>query len=79
MQTLNYTNDYAVMKFIIKEINRFSDDEKLVFKDFVLSALDKREHSPNNLKDLRKIAVDGGYGDEFDKKLEENKNLTLSR
>lgn len=77
MQTLNYTNDYAIMKFIIKEINRFSDDEKLVFKDFVLSALDKREHSPNNLKDLRKIAVDGGYGDEFDKKLEENKNLTL--
>ena len=73
MEALKNTNHYTNIKFIIKEINGLSDDEKLEFKEFVLSAICEREHTPQNLKDLRKLAVDGGYVEEFDKVLDDNK------
>ena len=74
MQALSHTNHFANIKFIIKEINTLSDEDKLGFKEFVLLAINGREHTPQNLKDLRKLAVEGGYVEEFDKVLESNKN-----
>ena len=73
MQALSHTNHFVNIKFIIKEINTLSDEDKLGFKEFVLSAINGREHTPQNLKDLRKIAVIGGYAEEFDNIISENK------
>ena len=66
MEVLKKTNYYGIIKKVIKEINKYKTaEERLAFKEFVLSAVDGRETSPEAFDGLYKLAVDGGYVAEF--------------
>ncbi|MBQ2885220.1 MAG: hypothetical protein IJE43_15935 [Alphaproteobacteria bacterium] len=65
MQFLKKTNHIANIKFIIKEIKKLSKEDRWYYKSFVLSAIERREHAKSVYEDLRALAVEGGYEDEF--------------
>ena len=63
---LRRTNHIANIKQVIKEINKFKTlEERLAFKDFVISAVDGRETSPETFDMLYMLAREGGYNKEF--------------
>lgn len=64
-EILKKTNHYANLKFILKEIDKVPDEEKFLYKSFVLGAIEQRAHVKSVYEGLRKLAVDGGYLDEF--------------
>lgn len=65
LQFLKKTNHTANIKFIIKEIKKLSKEDRWYYKSFVLSAIERREHAKSVYEDLRALAVEGGYEDEF--------------
>jgi hypothetical protein len=68
MQVLKWSNFYGNIKTAVKEINKCeTKEERLAFKEFVLSAVDRRVTSGESLAMLRALAVEGGYEEEFDK------------
>lgn len=68
MQVLKWSNFYGNIKTAVKEINKCeTKEERLAFKEFVLSAVEGRETSGDSLSLLRALAVEGGYEEEFDK------------
>ena len=77
MEVLAFTNYHSNISLILTAIDRLSDEEKLEYKEFVLSAIDGREQSPVNLKKLHDLAVAGGYKDEFDKVISDNEARAL--
>ena len=62
---LKKTNHTANIRFIIKEINKLSKEDRWYFKSFVLSAIDGREHTESVYEALIALAVEQGYLDEF--------------
>ena len=62
---LKKTNHTGNIKFIIKEINKLSVDERWYFKSFVLSAIERREHTPSVYEALKALAIEYDYLDEF--------------
>ena len=66
MKILEYTNHYANIKKVVKEINKFETAEKrFKFKEFVLAAVEGREVTPEAFDSLYKLAVEGDYVREF--------------
>ena len=66
MSILKKTNHYGIIKKVIKEINRCkTKEERLAFKEFVLSAIDGRKTTPDAFEGLFKLAQEGGYAREF--------------
>ncbi len=66
MSILKKTNHYGIIKKVIKEINRCkTKEERLAFKEFVLSAVDGRKTTPDAFEGLFKLAQEGGYAREF--------------
>ena len=62
MEVLRKTNNFANIKKVVKEINKYKTaEERLVFKEFVLSAVDGRETTPETFDGLYKLAVEGNY------------------
>ena len=66
MELLKKTNFYGHIKVALKHINRLPDEEKIKYKDFVLSAIDEREQKGEALKGLRALADVCGVRDEFE-------------
>ena len=64
-EILKKTNHYANLKFILKEIDKVPDEEKFLYKSFVLGAIEQRAHVKSVYEGLRNLAVAGGYLDEF--------------
>lgn len=62
---LTKTNNYANIKFVIRNIMRLPKSEWKEYKDFVLSCVDGREQSEQALKDLRELAKACGCEEEF--------------
>ena len=61
MQVLKWSNFYGNIKTAVKEINKCeTKEERLAFKEFVLSAVDRRVTSGESLAMLRALAVEGG-------------------
>ena len=66
MQVLKWSNFYGNIKQIVKEINKLKTvEERLAFKEFVLSAVDGRKTSPEAFEGLFKLALEGGYAKEL--------------
>ena len=66
IEVLRRTNHIANIKQVIKEINKLKTlEERLAFKDFVISAVDGRETSPETFDMLYMLAREGGYNKEF--------------
>ena len=69
MKALELTNFFGNIKKIVSEIGRLETaEERLAYKEFVLSAVERRETSPDSLEMLRNLAIEGGYVNEFDEK-----------
>jgi hypothetical protein len=66
-EVLKKTNHYANLKFVIKEILKKPEEERFLYKSFVLSAIEGRLHSENVHEGLRKLAEEGGYLREFNR------------
>lgn len=79
-EALSYTNNFANIKFMLKEINRFkTKEEKLPFKDVIFSMVTDREYSDGSIEMMKDIAKECGFNDEFDKYVvyqKMNKNKT---
>ena len=75
MEVLGKTNHFAHIKKVINLIKKNCSDENgelvadkvLAYKEFILSAVDRREESPQAMKVLQELAEKGGFGAEFDK------------
>ena len=67
MKTLEMTNHYLNIRLLVKEIYRLSPDERLEFKDFVASALCRREHKKDNLQGLLALAEEIGILEQLEK------------
>ena len=67
MKVLSMTNHYLNIKLLINEINRLSPQERLEFKDFVASALCRREHKKDNLQGLLALAEEMGILEQLEK------------
>ena len=67
LETLKMTNLDANLYFIVKEINKLDVDKHLEYKDFVVSAVQGREHDDKVYSALKALAEDGGYIEEFEK------------
>ncbi len=66
MQVLKWSNFYGNIKQVVKEINKLETaEERLAFKDFVLSAVDGRKTTPEAFEGLFKLAMEGGYAKEL--------------
>ena len=67
MEMLSYTNNFANVKVILKEIERLeSKENRLAFKEFVLSCVDGRCCSEQGYDLIKKIATEGGYIEELE-------------
>lgn len=67
MQVLKWSNNYSNIKQVVKEINKLDTVEKrLIYKEFVLGAVNRRETSKESYAMLRALAVEGRYEKEFD-------------
>jgi hypothetical protein len=66
MELLKKTNFYGHIKIILKSIETMPDEEKIKYKNFVLSAIDEREQKGEALKGLRALADVCGVRDEFE-------------
>ena len=64
-KVLELSNNYANIKFVIREINRLEASKRLEFKDFVINAVWGRKQSKDSYKGLEKLAIEGGYAEEF--------------
>ena len=75
MEVLGKTNHFAHIKKVINLIKKACLDENgelvadkvLAYKEFILSAVDRREMSPQAMAVLQELAETGGFRDEFDK------------
>ena len=75
MDILKKTNHFAHIKKVLKNITKVCSDENgelvadkvLAYKEFILSAIDRREVSPQAMAVLQELAETGGFKDEFDK------------
>ena len=75
MEILTKTNHFAHIKKVLKNITKACLDENgelvadkvLAYKEFILSAVDRREESPQAMAVLQELAETGGFKDEFDK------------
>ena len=65
VKILKKTNHTANIRFIIREINKYSKEDRWYFKSFVLSAIEGREHTKSVYEALKALAVEHGYLDEF--------------
>ena len=66
MQVLKWSNFYGNIKLVIKEISRCETlEERLAFKEFVLSAVDGRKVTPEVFEGLFRLAQEGGYAKEL--------------
>ena len=66
MEVLQSTNHYGNIKQIARHILSLeTPEERLAYKDFVVSAVDKRETTPDTFKMLYGLACEGGYDVEF--------------
>ena len=63
---LEKTNHLGNIKIILKYIQNLPEEEQLKYKDFVISAIEGRNQSPNNFTVLKQLAITGGYQNEFD-------------
>lgn len=64
-KVLEMTNNFACIKFVIREINRLDKNKKMEFEDFVYNAIAGREHSTEAYEGLKKLAVECGWEDGF--------------
>ena len=63
---LSFSNHMGHMKLIAKEISNLKDkDERLAFKDVIISMVERREQSDFVMDKLRALAIEGGYESEF--------------
>ena len=75
MEVLGKTNHFAHIKKVINLIKKNCSDENgelvkdkvLAYREFILSAVDRREESPQAMKVLQDLAEKGGFVNEFDK------------
>ena len=67
MKTLTMTNHYLNIRFLVKEIYKLPPEERLEFKDFVASALCRREHKKDNLQGLLALAEEMGILEQLEK------------
>ncbi|MBQ2885291.1 MAG: hypothetical protein IJE43_16300 [Alphaproteobacteria bacterium] len=75
MEILGKTNHFAHIKKVLKNITKACSDENgelvadkvLAYREFILSAVDRREESPQAMAVLQELAETGGFKDEFDK------------
>ncbi len=66
MEVLESTNHYGNIKKVAKYILSLETvEERLAYKDFVISAVDGRETTPDGFDMLYMLARDGGYNKEF--------------
>ncbi len=75
---LEKTNHIANIKIILGYIQNLPEEEQLKYKDFVISAIEGREQSPNNLSILEQLATKGGYKKEFDEANKKEKLYEVS-
>lgn len=67
-EALSYTNNFANIKFILKEINRFkTKEEKLPFKNVIFSMVTNRECSDASIETMKNIAKECDFLDEFER------------
>lgn len=67
-EALSYTNNFANIKFMLKEINRFkTKEEKLPFKDVIFSMVTNRECSDASIETMKNIAKECDFLDEFER------------
>ncbi len=67
MKALEMTNHYINIRFLVKGIYNLSPEERLEFKDFVASALCRREHKKDNLQGLLALAEEMGILEQLEK------------
>ena len=66
LKFLELTNHYANIKKMAMYISGLpTKEERLAYKEFVLSAVDERETSAGSFKVLYDLAYEGGYDEEF--------------
>ena len=64
-EVLERTNHYANLKFVVNEILKKPKEEWYLYKSFVLGAIERRLHSDYVYGELKKLAEEGGYLQEF--------------
>ena len=80
MDVLKKTNYYGVIKKIAKVIKGLkTPEERLAFKEFVLSAVWGRDTSPDTFNLLYNLALEGGYDGEFLEAFTRPKVYTLKK
>ena len=69
MKILGKTNFYGHIKVVLKNIkeNCKTREDIEPYREFILSAVDRREVSPQAMAVLQELAETGGFKDEFDK------------
>ena len=68
MEALSYTNNFANIKFMLKDIESLeTTEEKMKFKDVIFSMIEGRFSSADTIEKMRSIASECGFLDEFDK------------
>ena len=67
LEALKMTNLDGNLYYVLKEINKFDECKRLEYKDFVVSAVQGREHGNKVYSALQTLAEEGGYIDEFEK------------
>ena len=68
MEALSYTNNFANIKFMLKDIENLENvEEKVKFKDVIFSMIEGRLSSADTIEKMRSIASECGFLDEFDR------------
>ena len=68
MEALSYTNNFANIKFMLKDIESLENvEEKVKFKDVIFSMIEGRLSSADTIEKMRSIAKECDFLDEFEK------------
>ena len=71
---LKQTNHTGNIKFILKEINKLDKEKRWYYKAFVISAVCRRAQTESVYENLKNLAIEGGYLEEF-KKADKDKKI----